>query len=143
MKKAEFKRRFLFVPVICVAMLLLIIIYRLVAALGVLNMDFAALDSRFILWQPAESEISKAKHPLMPETKNEGKGYVDINNASVEELDKLPQIGENRAKAIAGQRQMMGGFSCLKDLLCTKGIGIQTFKEIEPYIMITEYLGDD
>ncbi len=139
--KESFKKRFLFVPVVCTAMLYMIITYRLVSATGVLNIDFAEIDSRLI--KPNKAEVSEiySKNLLMPKTQNAGRGYIDINNASIEELDTLPGVGEKRATAIAEQRRKMGGFSTLRDTVCTEGIGIETFENIEPYIKISEYNG--
>ncbi len=143
MKKAEFTRRFLFVPVICAVMLVLLILYRVILTTGFFEIDFTVLDDKIIPERFEMLEISNEKHPDIPETKNEGSGDVDINNASISELDRLPQIGEKRARAIVRQRDIMGGFTNLKDLLCTNGIGMEIFKEIEPYIRITEYTRND
>jgi len=65
-----------------------------------------------------------------------GKGEVDINNATAEELDTLPQIGAVRARAIVEQREKMNGFTTLEDIMCTNGIGEGVFEELLLYIKI-------
>ena len=65
-----------------------------------------------------------------------GDGEIDINNASAEMLDTLPEIGSVRAKAIVEQREKMNGFTTLEDIMCAEGIGEGLYKKILPYIKI-------
>ena len=67
----------------------------------------------------------------------EGDGEVDINNASLEELDSLPGVGEMRAKEVVSQRAKMNGFTTLEDIMCTEGIGEGVFDKILPYIKVS------
>lgn len=48
---------------------------------------------------------------------------IDINTATVEELDELTGIGSSLAEAIAAYRTEHGDFTCAEDLLNVKGIG--------------------
>lgn len=50
-------------------------------------------------------------------------GKVVLNLASEAELRKLPGIGKSRARAIVEQRERVGRFRRLEDLLRVKGIG--------------------
>lgn len=52
-----------------------------------------------------------------------GSGRIDINRATVGELEKLRGAGTTRAKAIAEFREAAGGFSSLEDLRQVPGIG--------------------
>ncbi|MEK8023786.1 MAG: helix-hairpin-helix domain-containing protein [Candidatus Hydrogenedentota bacterium] len=50
-------------------------------------------------------------------------GEIDINTATIEELDKLPGIGAAKAKAIVEHRAAKGPFRTVDDLQIVKGIG--------------------
>jgi len=50
-------------------------------------------------------------------------GPLDLNTATLEQLDALPGIGPATAKAILDERQKRGGFRSVDDLLDVRGIG--------------------
>ena len=59
---------------------------------------------------------------------------ININNADIEELIKLPGIGQVKAKAIIDYRENIGEFKSLKELTKVKGIGEKTLEKILPYL---------
>lgn len=61
---------------------------------------------------------------------------VNINTASVEELCKIPGIGESRAKAIIDYRESAGGFETEEELMQISGIKSATFNKIKNYIRV-------
>jgi len=61
-------------------------------------------------------------------------GSVDLNRASVSELELLPHIGPAMAKRIAAYRKSNGRFKSLQELKKIKGIGDKTFASIKPYL---------
>ena len=61
---------------------------------------------------------------------------ININSASVRELQKLNGIGEVTANAIAAYREENGDFISVNDLLNVKGIGQATLEKIKPYISL-------
>jgi competence protein ComEA len=63
-------------------------------------------------------------------------GKVNINTASVEELQLLPGIGATRAEAIVAERKRRGGFKRVEDLLEVKGIGEASLARLRPYVTI-------
>lgn len=65
-----------------------------------------------------------------------GEELVDINTASVEELDKLPGIGLTIAQRIIDYRTENGPFSSIEDILNVPGIGSATFDEIQNLITV-------
>ena len=62
---------------------------------------------------------------------------LDINTATAEELDTLPNIGESRAAAIIKLRGELGGFSSVQDLTMVIGIGPATLDKITTEACIT------
>jgi competence protein ComEA len=55
---------------------------------------------------------------------------LNVNTASVEELETLPYIGEVKAKAIVEYREKNGPFRSPEDLLDVPGIGEKTLEKI-------------
>ena len=61
---------------------------------------------------------------------------VNVNTASVDELDKLPGIGPTAAQKIVDYRTVNGPFTRLEDLLKVPGIGPTIFDEIHGLITL-------
>ncbi len=68
----------------------------------------------------------------------EPQGPVDVNTAGVEELDRLPGIGEVLAGRIIAYRDEHGPFESVEDLLAVSGIGEQTCDELRGLITFGE-----
>lgn len=70
---------------------------------------------------------------------NEGKtqvGTVNINTATVAELDKLPGIGPVYAQRIIEYRKSHGGFKSLTEIKNIKGIGEKTYLKFKDLISL-------
>jgi competence protein ComEA len=61
---------------------------------------------------------------------------VFLNNASLDELQRLPGIGPKRAKAIFDLRVRLGRFRHVEDLARVKGIGKATIKRLKPLVRL-------
>jgi competence protein ComEA len=61
---------------------------------------------------------------------------VDINSATLEELDTLPGVGPAIAQRIIDYREAYGGFSEVKEITQVKGIGPAIYAEIEDLIVV-------
>ena len=61
---------------------------------------------------------------------------ININTASVKELDALPGIGPTMAKRIEEYRQSKGDFTSIEDIKHVKGIGDGLFKKIRDRITV-------
>lgn len=64
---------------------------------------------------------------------------VDINRASVDELETLPRIGPKTAERIAAFREAYGAFREVDDLMQIRGIGPKTMELLRPLV----YIGAD
>lgn len=65
-----------------------------------------------------------------------GGGKININTASLAELDTLPGIGPVLAQRIVDHREQHGKFQEVSDLLNVSGIGDQRLADIEPHITL-------
>ena len=70
----------------------------------------------------------------------ENHDLIDINSATEEALDTLPDIGPKKAAAIVELRKKMYGFHTINDLFCVDGIGEKTLEKIRNRICVKEYV---
>jgi competence protein ComEA len=63
-------------------------------------------------------------------------GPININTASLEELDSLPDIGPVTAQKIIEYRQANGPFTQIEDILKVTGIGPAKFEKIKDKITV-------
>ena len=63
-------------------------------------------------------------------------GRTNINTAEIQELEKLPGIGEVKASQIIAYRNENGLFKNLEELKNVSGIGQKTYEALLEYITI-------
>jgi len=61
---------------------------------------------------------------------------VDINQATVADLDRLPGIGPSTARAIVDHRTRNGPFASVDDLLAVRGIGPAKLTELRALVRV-------
>ncbi len=61
---------------------------------------------------------------------------ININTASVGELEALPEIGFSYASAIVEYREEKGNFSSIEEIKNVSGIGEKTFEKIKDLISV-------
>ncbi len=60
----------------------------------------------------------------------------DLNKATAEELDTLPEVGPKLAKAIVAFREKSGPFRRVEDLLAVPGISKRRLEKIRPHVYV-------
>ncbi|MBA2956519.1 ComEA family DNA-binding protein [Nocardioides sp. MAH-18] len=65
-----------------------------------------------------------------------GTVLVNINTASLAELETLPEVGPVTAQAIVTWREQHGGFSAIEELLEVDGIGDATLAQLTPHVTV-------
>lgn len=63
-------------------------------------------------------------------------GIININSASLSDLQKINGIGEVKAQSIIDYREKSGGFKSIEDIKNVEGIGDKTFEKIKDKISI-------
>lgn len=64
-------------------------------------------------------------------------GTVNINTASVQELQLLPRVGPALAQRVVEFREKNGPFKRPEELMRVKGIGEKSFALLKPYVATT------
>lgn len=63
---------------------------------------------------------------------------ININTASVAELQKLPRIGEAVAQRIIDYREEHGKFEKIEEIMKIRGIGEKTFLQLKDLITVED-----
>jgi len=64
------------------------------------------------------------------------KPAINLNTATVDQLETLPGIGRKTAERIIEYRTKAGGFKRIEDLMNVKGIGEKSFLKLKPLVAV-------
>lgn len=109
-----------------------------------LNLSKKIVDEDVIIVNSKEMEESNLNDYVNSNTntsintqnKNVSDGLISINNATIEELETLPQVGEKKAIAIIEYRNQNGPFKSLDEIMNVSGIGDKIYSKIKDYIKL-------
>jgi len=62
---------------------------------------------------------------------------VNLNTASVAQLETLPGVGRATAERIVEYRQKSGGFKKAEELMNVRGVGEKSFLKLKPLVTVT------
>jgi len=62
---------------------------------------------------------------------------LDLNAATVEQLEQLPGVGPRTAHEIVKFREKSGPFRRVEDLLAIRGITKRRLEQLRPYVTVT------
>jgi competence protein ComEA len=80
---------------------------------------------------------TKSAAQLSPEvTRTERASAININTASLPELEKLPGVGEGIAERIIAHREQYGPFRRAEHLMMVRGISDRKFRELRAMIVV-------
>ena len=65
-----------------------------------------------------------------------GRGVVNVNTATLEQLQQLPGVGETRSRAIVEVRKERGGFGSVDELMAVHGVGKALLEKLRPYVTL-------
>lgn len=80
--------------------------------------------------------IEQKSNELQPTRVSLQNEKININTASLEELEKLPGIGPSKAQAIIDYRTTNGLFKDIEEIKNVKGIGEKTFEKLKDLITV-------
>ncbi len=112
---------------------------------AVVNLAFPLQDG-MQLFVPALGEAAPVTADLftLPDTRSvevsltAADGLVNLNTASLAELDALPGIGPSTAQKIIEYREANGRFATIEDIMNVSGIGQAKFDQIKTLITVGE-----
>ncbi|HJG31334.1 MAG TPA: helix-hairpin-helix domain-containing protein [Collinsella ihuae] len=77
-----------------------------------------------------------AAMPASPGGASSDASPVNINTASVDDLDTLPGVGPSTAQAIVDDRAQNGAFASIEDIMRVSGIGEKKFEKLKGLICV-------
>ena len=106
------------------------------AVLGAL----ALLGLGMLIWQQRRPPLTVEVGPMPPYAQweallSEAK-QIDLNHATAEELERLPEVGPSLAQRIVEYRHANGPFSKPEDLRNVSGIGPKTVDALQEYVTV-------
>ncbi len=96
------------------------------------------LKDEMVIYVPKIGEETKVDMQVSSITNDDAdhKDAIDINHATIEELQKIPGIGPSKAKNIVEYIEVNGSFTSIEQLDEVNGIGSKSLEQMRPFILI-------
>jgi comEA protein len=100
--------------------------------------SYAALDSQFLALSRAPRDTASGPHrsAARKSRTTPARQSIDLNRASVDQLQTLPGIGPAIAQRIVAYREQHGHFREPGEVSRVRGIGPQTLERIRAYVTV-------
>jgi competence protein ComEA len=109
------------------------------ADLDGLNLAAKVKDGDKVL-VPSKSSAASASQPTGPgppgATSSDGSTLVNLNAATIADLETLPGIGPSLAQRIVDYRTEHGGFRRIEDLMEVPGIGPKKYEDLKDHVTV-------
>ena len=94
-----------------------------------------AIGVTVLISLPALAATLQSQSP--PPAATPSKPAINLNTATVDQLETLPGIGRKTAERILEYRTKSGSFKRIEELMNVKGIGEKSFLKLKPLIVVT------
>lgn len=91
-----------------------------------------ALCGAILIASPAHA----TQQPQAAAAPSSSKPAINLNAATIDQLETLPGIGRKTAERIIEYRTKSGGFKRIEDLMNVKGIGEKSFLKLKPLVAV-------
>jgi competence protein ComEA len=91
-----------------------------------------ALLMAMLVALPVSSVLAQSDKPAA----STAKPALNLNTATLDQLEDLPGIGRATAERILEYRQKQGGFKKIEELMNVRGIGEKAFLKLKPLVIV-------
>jgi competence protein ComEA len=100
-----------------------------------INLALLLVDE-MVIYVPILGEEGELQQISTTLQKSKDNGKININLATIEELQKIPGIGPAKASAIINYRDEIGKFKSVEELTNVTGIGMKTVEKMVEFIEV-------
>jgi competence protein ComEA len=98
-----------------------------------MNRTFVAIVAGFLF---GFAPVSIRQSAAASISRSQGEERIDINAASVEELQRLPGVGPALASRIVAHRRLHGPFKRPQDVIVVRGMSAKLYRRIADLIRV-------
>ena len=95
-----------------------------------------AIGVTVLIHSPALAASLQSQSPPAGPPPPSSKPAINLNTATIDQLETLPGIGRKTAERIIEYRTKSGGFKRIEELMNVKGIGEKSFLKLKPLVAV-------